>query len=121
VPVEVTVRPLPAEGRPAGDVHVGQLSLEASLDRTQVPTGDAVTLTLRATGSGQVRALRIESPSIDGLRVLSPQTRDEINAPGDVVAGVRTYEWLVVPEREGTFRIPPFRVATFDPVTRRYG
>ena len=121
VALELEVRPLPAEGRPAGEVHVGQLGLEASLDRTQVPTGDAVTLTLRATGSGQVQALRVQSPRVDGLRVLAPQTRDEISAPGDLVAGTRTYEWLLVPEREGTFQIPAFRVATFDPATGRYG
>ncbi|UJR80225.1 BatD family protein [Sandaracinus amylolyticus] len=120
VPLTVQVRALPAEGRPAGEVHVGQLGLDATLDRTQVPTGDAVTLTLRATGSGHVQALRIEGPQLDGLRVLAPQTRDEISAPGDLVAGTRTFEWLIVPEREGTYTIPPFRVATFDPASGAY-
>lgn len=121
VALGIDVQPLPDEGRPDGEVYVGTLALEASLDRNQVPTGDAVTLTLRATGSGQVQAIRVDGPAQDGLRVLAPQTRDQISAPGDLVGGVRTFEWLVVPEREGTYTIPAFRVATFDPATGRYG
>jgi hypothetical protein len=121
VPVTLDVRALPTAGRPAGDVHVGALALEAALDRTQAPTGDAVTLTLRASGSGQVEALRVEAPVIDGLRILAPQTSAQVSAPSGVVQGVRTFEWLMVPEREGTFEIPAFRVPTFDPRAGTYG
>ncbi len=117
VPVTVRVRAIPSEGRPAGEMHTGQLSLVASLDRTQVPTGDAVTLTVRATGSGMVQSTALALPEIPGLRALAPQSHDALSAPGDVVAGVRTFEWLVVPEREGSYSLPPFRVPCFDPAT----
>ncbi len=116
----IHVRPLPSEGRPTGEVHVGQLTLEASVDRNQVPTGDAVTLTLRASGTGHVQGVRVEDPVIEGVRVLAPQTNDQLAAPNDVVSGTRVFEWLIVPEREGTHTIPPFRVPTFDPESGRY-
>lgn len=116
----IHVRPLPSAGRPAGEVHVGQLSLEASVDRNQVPTGDAVTLTLRVSGTGHVQGVRVADPVVDGIRVLSPQTNDQIAAPNDVVSGTRVFEWLIVPAREGEYTIPPFRVSTFDPESGRY-
>jgi hypothetical protein len=116
----IHVRPLPSAERPAGEVHVGQLALEASVDRNQVPTGDAVTLTLRVTGAGHVQGVRVADPIVDGIRVLSPQTSDQITAPNDVVSGTRVFEWLIVPEREGTYTIPPFRVPTFEPESGRY-
>jgi hypothetical protein len=117
VSVTLRVRELPRDGRPPGEPHVGRLALDASLDRSQVPTGDAVTLTVRATGTGQIQALRIPMPPIDGLRVLAPQARDDVSASSDLVGGTKTMEWLIVPEREGTYTIPAFRVPVFDPAS----
>lgn len=122
VPVTVHVVDLPDEGRPAGGTpHVGTLSLEAMLDRSQVPTGDAVTLTLTASGTGQIDALPFgvgdDEIAIDGVRVLTPTVDSEVSHPGDRVTGTRRVQWLLVPEREGTFTIPAFRVPVFDPAT----
>jgi hypothetical protein len=118
VPITIRVRELP-EGRPAATrtTHTGTLNLEATLDRTQVPTGDAVTLTLTASGTGQIDALNFGDLALDGVRVLSPQTDGEVAASADRVGGTRRIQWLLVPEREGSFVIPAFRVAVFDPRT----
>lgn len=121
VPVSIHVRDLPTEGRPAVRTsHVGTLTLEATLDRTQVPTGDAVTLTLVANGTGQIDGLDLGELVVDGVRVLSPQVDGEVSAPGDRVMGTRRIQWLIVPEREGSFVIPAFRVAVFDPGTETW-
>jgi hypothetical protein len=121
VPVTVHVLELPAEGRPAdGTPHVGTLALEAMLDRSQVPTGDAVTLTVTATGTGRIDALDLGELAVDGVRVLSPQIDSEVNHPGDRVGGTRRIQWLLVPEREGNFTLPSFRVPVFDPRARSW-
>ncbi|MEC7523773.1 MAG: BatD family protein [Myxococcota bacterium] len=120
VPVTVNVRPLPSEGRPDGDVHVGELTVTSELDRAQVGTGDAVTLTVRAEGRGAIEQIRIPSPSADGLRVLQPEIRDTVSTPGGVVRGDRVYRWLIVPERPGTYTLGPFEVPVFDPEAERY-
>jgi hypothetical protein len=119
-PVTVHVRELPAP-RPDGHVHVGRLELEAALDRSSVPTGDAVQLTVNVRGTGELRQLSIEIPAVDGLRVLAPEIDDRVEAPGDVVGGARTMRWLIVPERPGSFTVPPFEIPTFDPALRTYG
>lgn len=120
VPLSLEAQALPAEGRPAGDVHVGSLELTATLDRAQVATGDAVELTVIARGEGQVRQVNLPSPAAPGLRVLQPEISDEVTSPRDVVGGSRTFRWLIVPERPGEARLGPFEVPIFDPRARTY-
>lgn len=120
VPVSLDVQELPAAGRPPGNVRVGRFELEARLDRTQAATGDAVTLTAIVRGSGNLRDIRPDTPVVDGLQFLEPQIQDRIEAPGDLVGGSRTLEWLVVPQRAGRFTIPPFKLSTFEPITGQY-
>ena len=119
-PLKVRVRDLPATGKPQGEVVVGDYTLDASLDRSQVATGDAVTLTAIVRGTGNVRDVRLALPEVRGLRILQPQVNDEVIAPGDLVGGSRTYEWLIVPEQPGTHRIPPLELETFDPSVQQY-
>jgi hypothetical protein len=121
VPVAIRARPLPDAGRPAEEARVGRFTVESSLDRAQVATGDAVTLTARVRGTGNLRDVRLPTPAIDGLSFLEPQIKDEIEAPGDLVGGARTFEWLVVPRRPGGYALPSLGFATFDPAAGTYG
>ena len=120
VPLAVKVQPLPSPA-PAGDVFVGSLRLDASVDRDQVRTGDAITLSLRVEGVGNLRDVRPELPAVEGLRILAPQVEDEITQDGDRVGGTRTLEWLVIPEQPGRHTLPSIEVPTFDPTAARYG
>lgn len=119
-PVTLHVRPLPTAGRPPGPVHVGALTLDATLDRAQTPTGDAVTLTVRANGTGRIDGLELPDLVVPGLRVLAPHLETTMESPGDRVGGMRSFEWLIVPEQPGTFTIPSFHVAALDPATGTY-
>jgi hypothetical protein len=120
VPATVNVRELPAEQRPPGEVHVGTLALTTEIDRTQVPTGDAVQLTLFARGTGQLQLLNLALPATDGLRVLDPEIEDQIGSPSDIVGGTRRLRWLIVAEQPGRYSLGPFEVPVFDPITQRY-
>ncbi|MFW5877262.1 MAG: BatD family protein [Myxococcota bacterium] len=120
VPVSLEVRELPAP-KPDGDVAVGRFHVEGELDRDTLSTGDAATLRVRVEGTGNLNDVRIEMPDLDGLRILSPQVETDIRSPNDVVGGTRTFEWLLVPERPGTYRIPSLGFHTFDPDAEEYG
>lgn len=120
VPVAVEVRELPSP-RPDGAVFVGDLSLVAELDPAEVPAGEPATLTLRASGRGQVSSLNFDRFSIPNARVLQPEVDEQVDASSGVVRGTKTYRWLLIPSRPGELRIPPFEVATFLPAERRYG
>lgn len=118
VPIAIRAKPLP-EPVPTNAV-VGRYTLDASLDRNQVRTGDAVTLTAVVRGVGNVRDVRFGEPTIDGLQVLQQPAEDTLEQPNDRVGGMRRMSWLLVPQRPGTFDIPPLVLNTFDPQTRQY-
>jgi hypothetical protein len=114
IPVVVNARALPEGGPDQGGV-VGSYRVESSLDRRQVGTGDAVTLNASINGFGNLSDVRLELQAIDGLRVLAPQVEDDIRIDRDRVGGTRRMEWLLVPERPGTYVIPPLGLDVFDP------
>lgn len=118
-PMPIHVRPLPP-GAPRGTVHVGTLALDASLDRAQSATGDAVTLTVHGRGTGRIDGLELPDLVVPGLRILAPHLETQIEAPGDRVGGTRQFEWLIVPEQPGTYTIPSFQIPVLDPLTGQY-
>jgi hypothetical protein len=118
--VAIEVAPLPEQGRPAGDVAVGQYQVSARLDRTQTATGDAVALTATVRGRGNVDSVTLDTPAVAGLDVLQPQTKDLVETPNDVVTGTREYRWLIVPREPGSYTVPPLTLHTFDPRTDQY-
>jgi hypothetical protein len=120
VPLSIRVKPLPAEGRPPGEIAVGRFRLEAKLDRDQAITGDAVTLTATVRGQGNLSTVKLEAPEAKGLQVLQPEIRDLIESPDDRVVGTRVFEWLLVPLEPGRYDIGPLELPTFDPASGRY-
>ncbi|MEM9861600.1 MAG: BatD family protein [Myxococcota bacterium] len=112
VPVTVTSRALP-EPAPS-PVIIGEGTLTASLDRTQVRTGDAITVSAVAAGSGRLSELRLTLTAQTGLRILEPQVTDGPDGRS------RTFEWIVVAEAPGTYELEGLRFHTFDPVSARY-
>ena len=72
-----------------------------------VQAGDAVTLTVKVRGEGNLRNLRLPTlASAPGLRFYDPQVRDTIAPSGDVMGGERRIEYLVIPEAAGRYDIP---------------
>lgn len=119
VPVTVNVKPLPQPGPP--DAVVGPHSIRASLDRTTVRTGDAVTLRVDAGGVGNVQELRVTLPPIVGVRTLRPVIRDQQQFQGAILSGARTWEWILIAETPGVHTVPSIDLHFFDPDTEEYG
>ena len=120
VVVPLEVKPLPEAGRPAGDVVVGNFTLDAKLDRSQTATGDAVTLSATLMGRGYIQGAHLAMPPVDGLEILAPQVHDLIDVQDDHVGGSKVFEWLLVPQKPGTYELPPLTLHTFDPASGKY-
>ncbi len=118
VPVTIEARPLP-EPVPAQPL-VGSATIETTIDRAQVRTGDAVTVRAVVRGSGNLRDVRFRFPEVPGLRALEPTIDDQVEQPNDIVGGSRSFEWLVVPEQPGSYRIPALVLHAFDVTTGRF-
>jgi hypothetical protein len=122
VEVSVEARPLPARQGAQRPVHVGTLALEAKLEPVTARVGDALTLTVQARGTGNLKSLEL-TPSVSGVaaEVLAPEIDDEVTADLDRVGGTRTFRWLVLPRAPGKLEVAPLAIDLLDPETGSYG
>lgn len=113
-PVAVTVDPLPDAAGFSG--AVGRFRATASLDRDEVPLGEAATLRFRVEGTGNLKWIeRGPHVQLKGARVFPPQAKSELKATPEGIAGSRTWEFVVVPETSGKVEVPPLSFSYFDP------
>lgn len=120
--IEVEVLPLPRLGRPADfSGAVGEaLRLTARLDKKEVELGDPVMLTLKVKGIGNVRTFsKPKLPEMSQFKSYDSDSKTEVRAL-DQVAGVRTYEIVLVPRKGGTLQVPAVKLTYFDTKQARY-
>ena len=100
---------LPEAGRPpAFGGAVGQFSVKAAADKTEVAAGESVRLTLTISGSGNLKTF--EAPRLDGLPGFHVfGTIDAKSGPD------RTIVYDLAPENERIRAIPPLPLHYFDP------
>jgi len=121
-PVTIKVLPLPEKEKPAEFTGgVGQFTLSAALDRTATTNSEPINLTLRISGSGNVRMVgKPVVPAVPGLRILDPEIKEDVRVGPAGVQGTRTFRYPIIPQTDGKFVIPPIRIAYFDPRAKSY-
>lgn len=118
--VAVEVRPLPPPP-PGFTGAVGELALEASLDPTEVATGEAVTLTVKLAGSGHLAGLPDLAPAFpSGLRPFPPQSRSREEVVRERLSAERSWSWVLVPQEPGRYALPAVTLPYFDPEAGRF-
>lgn len=119
--VKIKVKPLPES---PGGVELGtfdQLGMKVSTDRTAVPANEAVTLSIKFSGKGNLKLL--DSPEINfppDLEVFEPKRVDKINVGKAGISGSRSFEYVIIPRTEGTYTIPALQMSYFDPGSKSY-
>ncbi len=118
--VSVDVRRLPPP--PAGfQGAVGQVEITAELTPPEVASGDAATLSVKLAGRGHFQGLPPPLLSeIPGVEVFPPQQRSSETVESRSVAGERAWSFVLVPERPGSWQLPPIEIPYFDPAEERY-
>jgi hypothetical protein len=120
VDVGVEALALPERKNAQHPAHVGSLSLTSELDPPTARMGDAVTLRVIARGTGNLKALELATPVVEGAEVLAPEIDDKLTTDADRVGGERTYRWLILPRREGELAVPGFSVDVLDAENKSY-
>ncbi len=119
--VTIRVKPLP-EPRPHGfNGAVGSFSLWASTDKTKVKVNEPVNFTVRISGSGNLKL--VDQPKVDfpiGFEVYDPRMKDNISNSDSGASGTRTFETLIIPRHQGSYRIPSIALVYFDPSSGQY-
>lgn len=119
-PVKVNVRDLPTQ--PASFYGgVGNLNFSASLDKTNAKANEALTLSVKVSGSGNlnlIQAPKIEFPA--DFEVYDPKTTNNIGTSNSGVSGTVTFDYLFIPRTEGDYTINSFQFSSFNPSTGTY-
>ena len=120
-PVEINVRPLPSVQNAITMNAVGDLTIERTIDRRSVVTGEPVELTTKVTGSGNIPLIRKPEYNLpDGVDLFSPQESSNVERRGLTIQGEKSFTELIAARSPGEFVIPAERIAIFDPSARNY-
>ena len=118
---QIRVKPLPVEGRPAGfSGAIGRFSVRASVSRTNVAAGEAITVKWSVYGRGSFNS--VQSPQlslVDGLKTY-PGTNGFTSEDPLGLAGTKTFESMVILESPSIKALTFEPYSFFDPDTGRY-
>ena len=120
--VDVNVLPFPTQNKPADfSGAVGQYKLQASVDKTDVNTDEAITLNVTISGTGNIRLLpnpKVQIPA--DFEQYDPKETENITRQSGAISGSKTFEYVLVPRFPGEQRIKPISFSYFDPRKKEY-
>jgi tetratricopeptide (TPR) repeat protein len=100
---------------------VGKFSIESKIDTTECKTNEAITLEYKIKGSGNLSLiddLRLQLP--DEFEVFEPKIEDKITKTTSGQRGERIFQYIIIPRREGDFKIPSLEFAYYDVAKNKY-
>jgi hypothetical protein len=122
-PIKIVVKPLPEKGRP-GDFTgavAGNLSVTMSADKQTAQVGEPINVTVEVNGTGNMRTLSPPKLSgIDKFKFYESGNSTDSFKQDYVVSGRRKFSFVLVPQMEGQFTVPPVSIPYFDPARRAY-
>lgn len=111
----INVKSLPGTAPDNFGGAVGNLSMDAWLDKTSVKAGEPITLKVKISGRGNMKLiepLKVNFPP--DFEVYDPKTIDNISVSAGGVTGNITFEYLVIPRNPGKYKIEPVNFSYFD-------
>ena len=121
-PIDIVVKPLPVADKPASfKGAVGQFTFTSRIDKTEMKSNDAFTITYTVSGKGNIDLLDIPRPVFPpDFEVYDPKitTNSKNNSYG--ISGTKTAEYVVIPRVSGDFTISPMEFSYFDPTKGKY-
>ncbi len=94
---------------------VGEFSVTASVDKSQIKTNDALTYKIVINGNGNIKL--VEDPKLNlpsDFDVWDPTTTNDIKNTPTGTKGHKTFEYVIQPRHAGEFVIPEFEFSYFD-------
>lgn len=116
----VEVIPLPKTDKTFSGA-VGDFTINCQLDKTKVKANDAINLTVTISGSGNLKlidTLPIQFPP--DFDRYDPKITDHFTINASGVSGTRTFNYLIVPRHQGTYKITPVQFTYFSPKKKAY-
>lgn len=119
--VKIEVSPLPA-GAPSGfSGAVGRFDVSVEASPVEVQAGDPIAVKVKVYGKGNLNAVgEPVRPQGDAFKFYDPNSTLSTGDSDGRIGGEKTFEYVAIPNRAGSWRIGPFMLAYFDPGERRY-
>jgi hypothetical protein len=116
-PLDLTVKDLPVEGRPASfSGAVGRYSFDVAARPLQLRVGDPVTITLTIRGQGNLAGITPPALALgDAFKVYEPRLITD-----DPANGQRVFEQVVIPRTAKATDLPAISFSFFDPQMEAY-
>ena len=120
--LNLEVKSLPENGKPASFAGaVGNFNFKSEIDKTELSTNEAFTLTLTVSGTGNVELLQMPTPVFPpDFEVYDPKITMNVNNNANGLSGTKKAEYLVIPRRAGNFTVPAVEFSYFDPSKGTY-
>ena len=121
--VELNIQPVPTQDQPKsfyGAVGSGY-TLTAAADRDKVEAGEAVTLTVKVNGPGNLKATSdLVIPNIPNFKNYDVVTTAGAVAANGTLKSYKIFKAVVVPTSSGLYEIPALSWSYFDPTLKQY-
>ena len=111
----------PLAGRPPEfGGAVGRVHLSTKLDTSASRVGDPMLLTVRVSGTGNVKLFPRPTIGVPWASLVKGDERVDVDTTAHRIAGSKEFDWVLTPKLAGELDIPPIRYGYFNPDARRY-
>ncbi len=118
--IKIHVEPLP--NKPAQfSGGVGRFNISAQLDKTEVSAGSPVNVRVVVGGTGNLKLIKqpeLELPK--DFDKYDPKVTDKTNLTANGVEGNMIYDYLIIPNHQGDYTIPPVQLTYYDTSANDY-
>lgn len=117
----IQVLPLPASAGTAFTGAIGDFSMKARIDSTVIHENQATALRIELSGHGNMEHFTLP-PQIfpDAFEVFEPKVDNDVRLGNEDYSGKRTWEYVLIPSKPGTFRFEDVVFTFFSPEEGRY-
>jgi len=124
-PIEVDVRPLPAnpELKKGQYVPVGTLTVDLAASGQSFEVGENIEMVLRMEGNSNLRPLRLEKTieaAVSDFRFYPKDDAVVAKWSGEQINYEKAVKFSLVPKSPGKLTLPPIEIIYFDPKTESY-
>jgi hypothetical protein len=121
-PITIVALPLPTVGKPADfSGAVGRYNINADVDKTSVEANEPITLKVRISGIGNIKSIAAPPvPELADFRSYQSGDSENITKANYLVGGAKTFEYVFIPKRAGSYVLPAINYSFFDPGAKAY-
>lgn len=120
-PLSINILPFPPGAPPSFKDVAGSFEISAETDRKEVKTGEALNLSVKISGSGNLKVLTAPKlPDMPDFKVYDTMSSLDISKANDVISGKKVFTTILIPKREGRVVIPAVEFSYFDTEAKVY-